>query len=172
MVIDEESQRIDAITLGKIYKFLRIDAILKKMEEADRMADLEMEQSEKNKMSVLKGMTRFNQFPKDVMDILMSDPLIPLVRDEFPSYKETGEKYQIDSELLSKVVPYVKYREISLGELPLAIEAKCKVSEKQALLAAIRISRHFLKQFSELHYIGNVDAYIKEWKDELEELEK
>lgn len=169
MGTDEKSQRIDAITLGKIYKFLRIDAILKKMEEADRIADLEMEQCEKYKMSVLKGMTRFNQFPKDVMDILMADPPSPIVINEFPAYKETSEKYQIDWKLLSKVVPYVKYREISLGELPLAIEAKCKVSSKQALLAAIRISRHFLKQFSELHYIGNVDAYIDEWKDELEE---
>lgn len=169
MGTDEKSQRIDAITLGKIYKFLRINAILKKMEEADRIADLEMEQCEKYKMSVWKGMTRFNQFPKDVMDILMADPPSPIVINEFPAYKETSEKYQIDWKLLSKVVPYVKYREISLGELPFAIEAKCKVSSKQALLAAIRISRHFLKQFSELHYIGNVDAYIEEWKDELEE---
>ena len=158
MGIDEKSQRMDAI--------------LKKMEEADRIADLEREQCTKNKISIRKGMARFNQFSQDVWEILMSDPVIPLVRDEIPSCKETGEKYQIDWKLLSKVVDYVKYREISLGEPPLAIEAKCKVSEKQALLAAIRISRHFLKQFSELHYIGNVDAYIEEWKDALEELEK
>jgi hypothetical protein len=61
------------------------------------------------------------------------------------------------------------YGPISLKDLPIFIEKGAKVDRNIALKCAIKVCRHFLKRYSQYHHIGNVDAYIEDWKDELRE---
>jgi hypothetical protein len=139
------------------------EAVFRKMEEVALKDKKEREQG-------LRGrkLSRFNKL-SDWSWNSMYDEKFYIPFDEV--CKETAERYGLgDKDLLGDVTMHVFCQEISLGEFPFAIEAKCNVSRKQALQAAIRLSRHILKEVSEHEPIGNVDAYVEEWKEEVANL--
>jgi hypothetical protein len=82
---------------------------------------------------------------------------------------ELEEKYSLDRTTVSRPTIYIMEGSISFKDLPIFIEKGAKVDRNIALKCAIKVCRHFLKRYSQYHHIGNVDAYIEDWKDELRE---
>jgi hypothetical protein len=134
------------------------EKILQKMEDADRKLSMEL----KNRVKP-RETTRYSRVTDWTWDRLWGEWMIPF--GEF--CEETANMFGFNP---SDIIWFVICKVITLGELPLAIEAKFNASRKEALQAAIRVSRHILKEFSEHEPIGNVDAYVEEWKEEVANL--
>jgi hypothetical protein len=137
------------------------EQILQKMEEANHKYTTERAQRVTSRKS-----TRFSSMSDWTWDTIFEEQY-GITFTEVS--KETAKMYDIvdDCDVLGVVTMHVICREVTLGEFPLAIEAKLSTTRKQALQAAVRISRHILKEISQHDAIGNVGAYIEEWKDEI-----
>jgi hypothetical protein len=123
-------------------------------------AELKFQMELKNRVPTRKT-TRISRITDWTYDRMWDDKwLIPFNE----VWEETEKMYGCSG--LVDIIWCVIFKDITLGEFPLAVEAKCNVSRKQALQAAIRLSRHILKEVSEHEPIGNVDAYVEEWKEE------
>lgn len=138
------------------------EKILQKMEDAKRKLEMELG----NRVPI-RETSRISRVTDWTYDRMWDDKwMIPFT--EF--CKETANMFGFNSYGIVDTIWSVIFKEITLGEFPLAIEAKFDASTKEALQAAIRISRHILKEFSEHEPIGNVDAYVEEWKEKLSNL--
>ncbi len=104
---------------------------------------------------------RYRSMPERAKDMMFSESVAAEI-------SKTAEMYGLRTPSnLADNVGAVMLRTIALSDLPSAIEIEDKVKRRIALQAAIRVSRHILKPFSQYVDIGNVDAYIEEWKEEL-----
>lgn len=105
----------------------------------------------------------YRSVPEEVKELY--DP------DNWDFLDELEETYSLsDTGVVSRPMCDVMVGLISVKDLPIFIERNGKLDRRVALKCAIKVCRHFLKQCSQyIDYIGNVDAYIEDWKDELGE---
>lgn len=108
----------------------------------------------------------YDSWPQEAKDIMFAVSSA----DEI---KRTVEMYGLKtpSEVADNVGA-VMLGTISLNNLPSFIEMDAKVERRVALQVVTRVSRHILKPFSQYVDIGNVDAYVEEWTEELSKTEE